>query len=572
MVPKPKSVKGTLDASEDFDFDDFCDFYDLSGHMDGDWFITDVCPVAGRRHEGSFRTGFFFDGNSLGFNCFAQGCDGCNMTVGQVIGYMNKEKGEPYKGEIWAHDDDDLLDGVQDADDFEDDEALPEVTQPQAKIIEPENIDVFLNSPAKKVKPEPKSDPEPEPEPTAEEDESDEEKAESDKPKADPAVYIAGSLPHGENGSIGLMVKNASDYDMVELQWLWPQRIPKGKITLFTGKPDSGKSLALLDFIARVSTGRDFADGSKNELGPRKILLAASEDDPVDTLIPRLKAAGADLTNIRIIEGTVVAMQKRKNDKVTRRRENLNLKRDVKLLLETIKEMPDLSLLALDPMTSFLGDADQNKDKEIRPIMDEITRVCNKSGITVVGIIHSNKRSDVDAVHKVSGAGSLAAAVRAVWGFSRDTKDKEVCHMAFVKGNLGKVKSGINYSIEDTHVDINGKSVGVPYILWGETIEEDADDLLKAERNNKDVKDTKSLIALALIRSMIPAKAKDIYAKAEAEGLTIPTLKSAKYKIEGIVTEKRGNEWWWFVRGADTAAKADRFNATADNLDTNDVL
>jgi hypothetical protein len=145
----------------------------------------------------------------------------------------------------------------------------------------------------------------------------------------------------------------------------------------------------------------------------------------------------------------------------------------------------------------------------------------------------------------------LAAAVRAVWGFSRDTEDKKLYHMAFVKGNLGKVKSGVNYSMEEKFLDIKGKSVGVPQIIWGETIEEDADDLLKAERNNKDTKDTKSLIAMALIRSMIPAKAKDIFKKGEDEGISDNTIRNARYKIEGLVVKPRGNgqhkEWWWYL-------------------------
>jgi len=179
--------------------------------------------------------------------------------------------------------------------------------------------------------------------------------------------------------------------------------------------------------------------------------------------------------------------------------------------------------------------------------MDEITRMCNKSGITVVGIIHSNKRSDVDAVHKVSGAGALAAAVRAVWGFSRDTEDKKKYHMAHVKGNLCKDKRGLDYSIEECMVPIKGKNAGTPRIVWGEQTEEDADDRLNAERNSKDVKDTKSLVAIALIRSAIPAKAKDIYRKGEAEGIDASTMKRARYKMGDVVVDKFDNEWWWFT-------------------------
>ena len=100
-----------------------------------------------------------------------------------------------------------------------------------------------------------------------------------------------------------LQGQRAFTYTMRRLVWLWPERIPAGKITLLTGKPDCGKSLTLLDVIATVSTGRDWPD-SKNTMGPRKVLLAAAEDDPEDTIIPRLKASGADLDNVFIVRST----------------------------------------------------------------------------------------------------------------------------------------------------------------------------------------------------------------------------------------------------------------------------
>ena len=95
---------------------------------------------------------------------------------------------------------------------------------------------------------------------------------------------------------ISLIGTLASDIKPEPLEWLWRGKIPAGKITLFAGQPDCGKTLAMLDFIARVTTGKDFPDGTKNERGAQRVLLAATEDDLKSTLIPRLIAAEADLT------------------------------------------------------------------------------------------------------------------------------------------------------------------------------------------------------------------------------------------------------------------------------------
>ena len=102
----PPMCDEAVEVSDDFDFDDLMDFYGISGAWDDDWYIVDECSVAGYRHSHSIRTGFFYDGNSLGWHCFAQECPGSAMTIGQVIRYLNEKKGTPYLGIIWNHEDD----------------------------------------------------------------------------------------------------------------------------------------------------------------------------------------------------------------------------------------------------------------------------------------------------------------------------------------------------------------------------------------------------------------------------------------------------------------------------------
>src|ERR1035441_3384894 len=92
----PPTFDEALKVSDDFDFDDMVEFFGISGWWDDDWFIVDECPVAEYRHSHSTGTGFFYDGNSLGWHCFAQDCPGSEMTIGQVISSLNAKKGSPY--------------------------------------------------------------------------------------------------------------------------------------------------------------------------------------------------------------------------------------------------------------------------------------------------------------------------------------------------------------------------------------------------------------------------------------------------------------------------------------------
>ena len=166
---KPKSKPtGSISVHEDFDFEDLCDFFDISGHEKGDdWYITDECPIAGYRHHGSTETGFFWNGNTLGFHCFAQACPGNTMTVGQVIAHLNKEKGESYKGVIWDREEEDEQLGakwkVQFLNEEEEVETAPAVVAPAVEsapevevrpsIIQFDDFDAALNSPSVDVAP-----------------------------------------------------------------------------------------------------------------------------------------------------------------------------------------------------------------------------------------------------------------------------------------------------------------------------------------------------------------------------------------------------------------------------------
>jgi putative DNA primase/helicase len=359
--------------------------------------------------------------------------------------------------------------------------------------------------------------------------------------------------------------ERASSITPRPLDWLWDERIPAGKITLGTGKPDTGKSLAVLDIIGTVTTGRDWPDG-KNTMGPREVLLAAAEDDAEDTIIPRLMAAGADLTKVFIVRCTfqVGAMN---GDKATGTSRALSLERDKMLLATMIKEHPDLALICFDPLISYLGNADANKDSDIRPIMDGLKNICDKTGITILALIHSNKKTDLSAVHRVSGAGSLAAAARSVWAFCRDQEQPNIYRMARVKGNLSKNRTGLTYSIETTPIEIEGKSVGMPHIVWGAAFDGDADDMIAMEKDATSKKDFKSDKAMALLSVLtLPMMATDIYREAEKQGISSDSMKRAKSRVGNIDARRLGEHWWWFPK-TDPKKEAEQKRVINDTSD-----
>jgi hypothetical protein len=77
---------------------------------------------------------------------------------------------------------------------------------------------------------------------------------------------------------------HAAPYSLIEtepVEWLWPERVPLGMLTMLVGDPGLGKSLLSVDVAAKVSRA-----------GAAALLLTA-EDSPSATVRPRLEGRRA---------------------------------------------------------------------------------------------------------------------------------------------------------------------------------------------------------------------------------------------------------------------------------------
>jgi putative DNA primase/helicase len=568
-------------VAEDFDFDDLCEHYGWDVvNIDGEWHTTAVCPIAGYQHEHSVGTGFYWDGESIGFKCFAQGCEGSSMSIGQVLKYLNQQEGGPgpYPKKIWEEEDLDLTQFGGELDEVKPKPTIANVLAALAKMG------------AKEIKSETK------PEETCLSADTRAELtamlAEATLEKDDttpiaPAVvapeeiepdeeeFAKGMANKGEPNerTITLLTQRADTVKMEKQEWLWEDRIPKGLITLFSGKPDCGKSVAMTNVIACVTTGRDWPDGKKNTDGPQDVVLAATEDRADTTLVPRLAAAGADLTRVHLVKRVTV-----KGKKSIKRM--LQLKEDLLLIKRLLLDHPEVALIALDPITGYFGDVDPNKDKDVRPLMQGINDAVEKSKTAVLGIIHHNKRQDAGAMEKVAGAGAIVQISRAVWGFSRDTENKEECYMVLVKGNLAKKRSGMKYKIAGVDVKLpDGRKTNVPVTEWiGET-DKDASEVMEQERESakNGPADSKLMAARLLIKTELesgPKLVRELYRKGEAEGISAGTMKAARYSKEmEIIAVQQNDGWYWqFGKAGQAAAIAAVAKNESTRIPDTDVM
>lgn len=331
-------------------------------------------------------------------------------------------------------------------------------------------------------------------------------------------------------------------------RWLWHNRIPAGAITWGVGKPGNAKSLWATDLAARVSSGADFPDGAKNERGPQKVLMYAGEDDRERTVVPRLIAAGANLSNITLLDNRSFEVFDREFNRVDRR--SINLAADCAILSQLVKDNPDIALLILDPTTGVYGDRNTNHDKDMRPVMSELRDMCEARGLTIVGVTHTNKRGDAAAIDQIQGASSIAGAARAAWLFTRDPdSDDEHAHvMTCVKGNLSDNHDGMKLLTKA--VKVSDEVGSHPMIAWGETTKMQADEAnqaLKEKRETKGGKRNAAKLGILTALAEKPMLSDDVYTALEKQGFSEETMKRAASELTKefqIHRRQKGGRWY----------------------------
>lgn len=344
-----------------------------------------------------------------------------------------------------------------------------------------------------------------------------------------------------------LIVERADNINPRKLRWLWPQRIPLGKITIFAGIPGEGKSLATVDVAARVTTGANYPDVA-NPLDPGEVLFIAEEDDADDALIPRLIAAGADRSKIQIVKAV------RFNGKTAHN--SLRLDIDMAAIKRFLDEHPDIRLIVIDPISNHLGDVSMLDEQAVRGVLGPLKKLAEPNNLAIVAVMHLNKREGLSAIHRVGGAGAFIGAARASWLFARHRDQSGSRSMVPLKNNYAKRLDGLAYRIAEKTIQIEGTDELIPYIDWLGTSTVDADDLMAPPKQKRASTRTDAKAFLEDFLAAGPQDATAVQAAAHAEGISERTLDRAKQDL-GVESHKDGNEGWTWSLPTTSAKDAD---------------
>ena len=216
---------------------------------------------------------------------------------------------------------------------------------------------------------------------------------------------IPATSPQMRRQAPSVVLVRTSEIEPERIGWLWPGIIARGKITGLVGYPGLGKSQVAIDVASTVSTGRLWPGGGANGNAGDVIILAA-EDDAADTLVPRLIAAGADLTDVHVVKAV-------RGDDGVERAFSLAIDLD---RLEKEYDLQRVRLLVVDPISAYLGTAKStNHAADVRTVLGRFAMFAAQHDLGGLAISHLNKTSGARAITRIMGSLEWVAAPRAVF-------------------------------------------------------------------------------------------------------------------------------------------------------------
>lgn len=347
-----------------------------------------------------------------------------------------------------------------------------------------------------------------------------------------------------------LDIRPASSFKLRALEWFWQDRFPLGKFCLIGGLPDKGKGL-LTCFLCACATGQIPFPVNEGQAPRGNVILLSGEDDPEDTLAPRLAAAGADLDKVHIVR---MAREKDGRDRV------FNMLTDLEALRAAVDAVSNVVLVIIDPISAYVGVGKVNSAQasDVRGFLQPFCDLAAEKNFLFLGVMHLNKKADVgNALLRFSDSIAYPALSRSAYLVADDPEIEAQRVVARVKGNLGPDKKALTFRIGKRVVGTDPKTaqeIWAPHLEWGHKYAEvTANEAMQAEsggtKGRSERREAKSFLQDHLAAG--PVAQKDLVAEAEAAGIAKATLTRAKQDLGVKSTKAKGLDtgWVWEMPG-----------------------
>lgn len=260
-----------------------------------------------------------------------------------------------------------------------------------------------------------------------------------------------------------VQLRRASEIVPQAITWLWDDWLPAGKLTILAGTAGTGKTTLALGLAATLTAGGDWPDGKPcKKIG--NALVWSSEDNPDDTLVPRLIASGADVSRCYFIDGISENGQSVPFDPA----------QDIIELHNAAEKIGGVSLLIIDPIVSAIS-GDMHRANDVRRSLQAVVDFAEVHGCAVIGITHFAKggagKSPQDRVIGSQAFGALARMV--LVAAKEEDGTKRV--LARAKSNIAPDDGGVAYRLDLATI---GGGIEATHVVWDGVIQGTAREIL----------------------------------------------------------------------------------------------
>src|SRR5262249_17328760 len=251
---------------------------------------------------------------------------------------------------------------------------------------------------------------------------------------------VAQRTTSADGPGAALVSRCAAEIPPEKIEWLWPGRLARGKHTCIAGESGTGKSQLSIAVIAAVTTAGQWPCG-EGQAPIGNVIILSAEDGPSDTIVPRLLAAGADLSRVHVVSAV--------RDAVGRRA--LNLQHDLALLESKIAEIENVALVVIDPVSSYLGRTDTHKNSEVRGVLEPLSEMAECTRVAILSVTHFSKagpHNSTKALHRFIGSIAFTGAPRAAFAVIEDAEHDGRRLFLHAKNNLARASQGLAFRLE----------------------------------------------------------------------------------------------------------------------------
>jgi len=273
----------------------------------------------------------------------------------------------------------------------------------------------------------------------------------------------------------------------------------------------------------------------------------SGEDDPADTLLPRLMAAGGDRGKVYFVDSTRIDGELQSFDPA----------RDMKALQAQAEKIGNVRLIIVDPIVSAVT-GDSHKNTETRRALQPLVDLASNMGAALLGITHFSKGGQGgDPSQRVLGSVAFTAVARVVLVAAKvkaedGTEDRRI--LARSKSNIGPDDGGYEYHLEQSE-PLPG--IDACYVTWGVAVKGSARELLSDPNEQETEGQSAVESASGFLREMLKdglTPFKTIEAEGKDAGLSLASIRRASHAI-GVVKKKGVGGWYWKLNDWDLAAQ-----------------